>query len=506
MPFRFSKDKWLVLSAMICGFSMIFLDSTILPVTLPTIQGELAISDLNLQWIVNIYFLCNASFVILGGKLGDIFGKRNIFMLGLLLFGSSSALGGFAHSALWLMISRGFQGLSAALIAPSVSAIIISTFSPKERGKAIGVSVATSSIFLSMGPFLGGFLTEYISWRWVFFINIFISAIGILLSLKYVPLFSGKKVKIDYLSLVLFIGALLFVTVSAMEGERLGWTSTLNSIFMISGLALALLFYFHYRNTKTNEPFFDFSLFKNINFFIGNLQSFIVQFVLMNSVFWAIFFQDAMGYTPTFAGLWTFLSTAPVLFTAPLAGYLYDKFGVRIPTTIGFCGLIITFLSLILFTFYDNFAFMILSLIVFGFCISQVLTPVASFVISSVPEAKRGFVSGIYNTLRFTGATMGMALLGSIYSGVQIDQMNIYIESKGLSLTKAQKDELTLIYTGVEKKATDGLNVEEIKNESRKGAFKALRMISIISLHLALIGLLLIIAEKVKSNKLRKFI
>ena len=210
MPFRFSKDKWLVLSAMICGFSMIFLDSTILPVALPTIQGELAISDLNLQWIVNIYFLCNASFVILGGKLGDIFGKRKIFMIGLLLFGASSALGGFAYNALWLMVSRAFQGLSAALIAPSVSAIIISKFSPKERGKAIGISVATSSIFLSMGPFLGGFLTEYVSWRWVFFINIFISAIGILLSLKYVPLFSGKRVRIDFLSLLLKLNKIIF--------------------------------------------------------------------------------------------------------------------------------------------------------------------------------------------------------------------------------------------------------------------------------------------------------
>ncbi|MCH9621449.1 MAG: Multidrug resistance protein Stp [Chlamydiia bacterium] len=504
MTFRFSSDKWLLLAAMICGISMIFLDSTILPVTLPTIQKELGISQTGLQWIVNVYFLAEASFVIFGGKLGDIFGIRRMFIIGMLIFGVASVFGGFATNLAWLIISRTIQGLAAALIAPMVTSIIIAKFPSNQRGKAVGMTVATGGLFLALGPFIGGLFTEYATWRWVFFINIFISLIGVVLTMRYVPKYPSRRVKIDFVSLFLFVGALFLITLGAMEGESLGWTSLLNSSFFIVGFCFALLFYFHYRNYKTKEPFFDFSLFRNSNFLIGNLHAFIVQFLLMNTVFWTIFLQNAMELSPTTAGFWVFLSTAPTIIAAPLAGYLLDKYGVKLPTTIGFVGHSITYFCLIIFSIYGYFPLMIVGFVVYGFSVSQILTPTASFVISSAPKEKRGLVAGVYSTMRFTGATMGLAILGSIHSGTMKSDMRSYINEKELHLSKTQKTEFVKIYLGGQKTSSTGLKTNLIKQDSKKAAFGALKAISIISFILSLSGLMLIYAEQVRKGKIKK--
>ena len=375
---------------MVCGLSMIFLDGTILPVTLPTIQRELGISPLGLQWIVNVYFLAEASFVIVGGKLGDIFGIRRIFITGIIIFALSSLLGGFSQNFTWLLTARALQGFGAALMAPTISAIIIAKFSETERGKAFGITVATSGLFLSCGPFLGGVFTEYFTWRWVFFINIFISIFGVILTLLYVPITPGRRVKIDLISVFLFISALFLFTLGAMEGESFGWLSITEVSLFVLSFSLALLFYFHYRRDKSGEPFFDFSLFRNVNFFIGSAHAFIVQFILINPVFWAIFFQNVLDLSPTMAGFWTFLSTVPILFVAPLAGFLSDKYGVKLPTTMGFIGHCLAFAGMILFSIYQYFPLMIISLIVYGLSVAPILTPTAALIMSSAPPDKRG--------------------------------------------------------------------------------------------------------------------
>ena len=502
MAFFFKKDQWQLLSAMICGLTMIFLDSSVLPVALPTIQRELSISSLNLQWIVNIYFLTEASFVIFGGKLGDIFGRRRIYICGLSLFGLASLSGGFASSTAWLLLARGSQGFGAALMAPSITSIIISKFPAQQRGKAIGISVAIGAFFLALGPFFGGVVTEYASWRWIFFVNIFITILGVILTMKYVSPYKGKRVKIDVVSLFLFAGALLMITLAAMEGERYGWFSLRIIGFFGVGLILALLFYLHYKSHKEKEPFFDFSLFKNVNFLVGNMHAFIVQFLLMNAVFWAIFFQLGMGFSPVLAGVWTFVSTVPVLVVAPLAGYLSDKHGAKLPAMIGFIGLITTFSFIFLFTLYNNFIFMLIGIIAFGCSISHILTPTGALVISSAPAEKRGLASGIYNTMRFTGATLGMAILGSIYTGTEMDHMKSYMVSIKPSLSDKKKTDLEQIYTGGKKTSSQGLDVKKVQKESSKAAYIALRRISILSFVLSVIGLSLIHFEKIKRKLL----
>ncbi|MCH9617149.1 MAG: Multidrug resistance protein Stp [Chlamydiia bacterium] len=498
MGFKFSKDQWLLLAAMICGLAMIFLDASILPVALPTIQRELGISSINLQWIVNVYFLGEASFVILGGKLGDVFGVRRIYIFGLFIFGIASVFGGIASSTTWLLIARSIQGLGAALMTPSITAIIIAKFPHEKRGKAIGISVAIGALFLSFGPFFGGLITEFFTWRWIFFINIFITVLGVVLTLWYVPVYASKRVKIDVISFFLFGGALLMITLGSMEGQRYGWFTYRIIGFLLTGVILAALFYLHYHTSKSKEPFFDFSLFKKIKFFIGNMHVFIVQFILMNSVFWAIFFQLGMGFTPLIAGMWTFFSTVPVLIAAPVAGYLTDRYGAKLPTSIGFVGLTITFVCLTLFASYQYFILMVIGIIVYGFSISQILTPTGTLVISSVIPEKRGLASGIYNTMRFTGAALGMAILGSIYTGTELSHMKSYMVGIHPSLSAKKKTDLEHIYTGSSTKSYQGLDVIKIQKEASKAAYMALGRISILSLALSILGLILVYAEKMK--------
>lgn len=481
---------------------MIFLDASVLPVALPTIQRQLGISSINLQWIVNVYFLAEASFVIFGGKLGDIFGVRRIYIFGLLLFGLSSVLGGIAYSTVSLLVARALQGLGAACIAPAITAIIIAKFPEEKKGKAIGISVAIGSLFLAFGPFFGGFVTEFFSWRWVFFINIFISAMGVIFTLLFVPIFKGKRVKIDVISLFLFVGSLLLITLAAMEGERLGWFSVQIMSYFFIGVIFAVLFYMHYRATKNNEPFFDFSLFKNINFLIGNIHAFIVQVIFMNTIFWAIFFQLGIGLSPVMAGLLTFISAVPVFIAAPVAGFLSDKYGAKLPVAVGFIGLTITFFLITMFTIFNYFSILIAAIIVFGFSGSQILTPTGALVISSAPTQKRGLASGIYNTMRFSGATLGMAVLGSIYTGSQMSHMKTYIVSTHPKLSAKKKIDLEEIYIGSKKTSSQSLDVKSIQKEASRASFISLRRISILSLFLSILGLMLVFGEKMKKKLL----
>lgn len=500
MSFRFSRDKWMLIFAMVCGLAMIFLDATVLPVALPTLQKEFGMSDIHLQWIVNVYFLGEAGFVILGGKLADIYGSRKIYLCGLLLFAAASALGGFAINDAFLLIARSLQGVGAALLAPSTTAIIITRFPKEQRGKAIGISVAIGALFLSLGPFFGGFVTEFLSWRWIFFVNIFITAVGVLLTLKFVPNYPGKKSTIDYVSLFLFVGGLLSLTIGMMEGGRFGFTEPFILGLFFVGVTFFFVFYLYYRSHKTKEPFFDFALFRRMNFFVGNLHAFIVQFVMMNGVFWAIFFQDGLWLSPAQAGFWTFLSTSPVLLSAPLAGYMSDKFGMKFCSTIGFTMLIITFSLILCYSYMEIFPLLIFALVLYGSSISQILTPLGPFILGSAPVHKRGLASGIFNTLRFSGATFGMAILGSIYNGIEKKQMTALVETYPETLNSIQKKELELIYSGVQKTSETGLDVQFIRKDAAVASFHALRAISGISLAVLIVGFIFIFVERNKKH------
>ena len=319
--------------------------------------------------------------------------------------------------------------------------------------------------------------------------------------MKYVDKCAVVKTKIDFVGLVLFIGALGLTTLGVMEGQRYGWESIPVIAFLIAGACLAVFSYINYKIRKTVDTFFDFSLFKRMNFFVGNVHFFIMGFILMITVFMAIFFQDGMGFSPAVAGGWTVLSGLPILVIAPFAGHLCDKYGLKLPTFLGFAGLIITYTLIILFCITKIFPLMILALLFFGCSGPLVFTPVKTVLVGSVPAVKRGLASGTMNTMRFTGATIGMAVLGTVYTGVQEGQMERYITRNYAEITIAQKKELKLIYSGVKRTSNQGVKVAPARRDASAAAYLGLKAISSICLAMSIAGFGLIFLERPKKTK-----
>ncbi len=407
------KRKWWVLAAMTFATSMIFIDVTVLPVALPTIQRELNLSDLALQWLINSYLLALTVLLLAGGKLGDMYGQRKVFSSGLIVFVAASALCGFSHSDAWFIASRVLQGIGGAFMLPAIGATIVAVFPPQQRGKAMGINVSAGSIFLAIGPFVGGVLTQYLSWRYVFWINIPIGAVGLVLSLLFVPQSHPHRSKFDvtgFLTLCLGISA---VVVAFMQTSTWGWGSPFTWGLFLLGIVLIGALVVIDRNIE--HPFVDFSLFRKKSFSGALACLFCVGSLLMVTVFWVIFFQDILGYSPSAAGGIAFLSNAPVILMAPVAGHLTDRFGPKFPSILGFGLILGGLIGFLLAVTSNNLFVLIPCLIVFGCGVPLVFNPCFISPLSEVDPKKRGMASGILTTLRQLSASVGMAVIGSIF-------------------------------------------------------------------------------------------
>ncbi|MCP5506504.1 MAG: MFS transporter [Chlamydiales bacterium] len=412
-----SGKKNFILIAMICCTSLIFLNATLFPVALPTIQRELSVSLSTLQWIINAYLLATAIFVIAGGRLADLFGARRIFCLGVGIYSLASVMGAFAESGWWLVMSRAIQGTGGAMMSPAGMSLLIHAFPENKRGKAIGIVVAVGSLFLSLGPFVGGAFTQYLSWRWAFWINPPIAAFGIIMMLKAVPKSVKQNETFDFLGFFTMSAAITCLTIGLMEGKKWGWESWQTIFFLL----LAITFFLAVRGLERFSPFpfFKFSLFRNRTFLGGCLLIICAQFLLMITVFWPLFFQKIITDSPMIAGLITAIGTIPLMLFAPISGNLADRRGPRLPLAIGFALLLICFLWFAYFLQYQKVALLFPALFAFGAGISFVMTPASAATLSAVPKTKTGVATGMYNTLRFTGATIGVAVLGAVQVNVQ---------------------------------------------------------------------------------------
>lgn len=427
-----TRERLLVLFATTCAISLVFLNTTLLPIALPTIERELLVSKEGLQWIINSYLLSTAVFVIAGGRLGDLFGHRRLFCIGMSLYAFASILGGFASTSWWLIMSRSIQGLGGALMSPASLSMIIHTFPPERRGRAVGFMVAIGSLFLSLGPFIGGVFTQLLSWRWSFWCNFPVAIAGITFILKGVEPSKKRDESFDFIGFFITSLGLSALIFGLMQGKSWGWHSPL--ILALFSISVIFLGGACFLERFAKEPFFDFQLFKNPIFLGGTILVFCAQFILMITVFWPIFFQKILGLTPIIAGLYTAIATVPLMIVAPLSGSFSDRYGPRIPIALGFSLAIFCFAWFFFFAHCHNIHLLIPSLITFGAGVSCVMTPAGTATLSSVPRSKTGVATGMYNMIRFTGATMGVAILGSIQNNAQEDAFLRFM--KGNPVTK----------------------------------------------------------------------
>ena len=421
-PAAVSSDrrKWLVLGAMVFGLFMPMLDNLVVNVALPTIQDKLGAGVSGLQWIIDAYTLTFASFMLTGGALGDLYGRKRFFMSGLGLFTLGSLMCGLSGSTGTLVAFRAVQGLGAAMLLPGSLSIITATFSGRERGAAIGIWAAMSGLAIAIGPVVGGLLVEHVSWQSIFYINVPIGIIG--LTMTYLVVTESKDPntsrRIDPPGLITGTAGLFFLVYGLIESNARGWGDPL--ILGAFAVAAVLLTLFFYVESHRESPMLPLSFFRIPTFSAANVVAAAVFFAMFGSVFFfSLYLQNIDHYSPVGAGVRLLAFSLVILIVAPLAGRFSDRFGSRWFMTVGpIVGAI--GLALMLRTEVGSAYITIIlpSFLVLAAGMATTMTPMTAAVMGSVPVRNAGVASAATNTSREIGGVFGIALLGAIVTSV----------------------------------------------------------------------------------------
>jgi EmrB/QacA subfamily drug resistance transporter len=413
--FAEENKKWWTLAAVAFGLFMIMLDNTIVNVALPSIERSLHMSISSLEWIVTAYALTFAALLITGGKLGDLYGRRKMFIAGLAVFTLASLACGLAPSAGFLIGARAVQGVGAALMNPATLSIITATFPPKERGQAIGIWAGVSALALAIGPLVGGLIVDNINWHWIFYVNVPVGVAGILVS-RWVIAESrdtSHEQSIDLPGLITSSGALLSLSYALIEGNRHGWGSPeIIGLFVGSAVLLAVFIALELRQRL---PMLDLGLFRIGAFAGANIVAMLVSLGMFGVFFFiSLYVQNVLGYSPTKAGAIFLPMTILIILIAPIAGKLSDRVGSR--WLMG-AGMGILGVSLLLYQrigLHTGFWSLLPQLVLGGVGMALTMSPMTSAAMGAVPVDKAGVGSGVLNSFRQVGGSLGIALMGAI--------------------------------------------------------------------------------------------
>jgi EmrB/QacA subfamily drug resistance transporter len=414
------------LYAAILGSAVVFMDGSVVNVALPAIRDDLGAGLAAQQWIVEAYLLTLGALLLVGGSLGDRLGRRKVFMVGLAGFGVTSALCAIAPSDVTLIAARAAQGAAGSLLVPSSLALITSTFSDEERGAAIGSWTAWTGIAFVIGPLGGGVLIEFVSWRWVFAINVpFV--IATLLLARAVPESRDEEAegRIDYLAAVLASLGLAGPVFALIEQPTYGWSDPLVFVPLVGGLALLGAFVWH--EGRTPHPMLPLGLFRRRNFAIGNLATLMIYGGLGAATFFVtIFLQQVAGFTPIAAGLSLVPLTIIMWLLSRRWGALSARIGPRL--LMGF-GPIVAGIGLIwmgrLSADVDYVTDLLPGILVFGLGLSATVAPLTNTVLSAVPQHHAGVASGINNQISRVAALLAIAVVGAVVAGVFSSQPGV---------------------------------------------------------------------------------
>jgi EmrB/QacA subfamily drug resistance transporter len=413
--FAEENHKWWTLGAVAFALFMIMLDNTVVNVALPSIQRDLGIGLSELEWTVNAYALTFAVLMLSGGKLADFFGRRRVFLIGLTVFTLSSLVCGLATSGETLIGARTVQGVGAALMMPATLSIISATFPPHQRGMAIGIWAGVSAMALAIGPLIGGLLTEHIDWSWIFFVNVPIGALGLLVGRLVIreSRDTSEEQRLDIPGLLASAIALFALTFALIEANAYGWGAPV--IVALFGLAAAGLVAFVLLELHQRTPMLDLSLFRSPTFAGANVVALLVTLAMFGVFFFmSIYMQNVLGYSAVETGAAFLPMTILIILIAPAAGKFSDRIGSRWLMTAGMSLLAV---SLVLFSrlgLDSSFWDIVPGLIVGGLGMATVMTPMTAAALGSVPVAKAGVGSGVLNTFRQVGGALGIAVMGAI--------------------------------------------------------------------------------------------
>jgi len=427
---KYQADPWAVLVVVSLGFFMTLLDLTIVNIAIPNMITKLHASLNDVLWVINAYALVLAVLVITAGRLGDLIGPRTMFAAGVTVFTAASAVCGLSPSPGWLIGFRAVQGLGAATLMPQTLTIITNTFPPDRRGAAFGVWGAVAGVATIAGPTLGGLLVTAFDWRWIFFVNLPIGVIVLMLTFVIIPdLRLGRRHRLDIPGVLLASAALLAICYGLVEGQKYNWgtiTSFISIPFVLAvGVVLLAVFLLVQRLTQDREPLVPFALFRDRNYSVMNWVSGVLAIGMMGIFLpFTIYLQSVLGFSALKAGL----TMAPIslvsMVVAPVAGRMTDKIGGKFILMSGLIlfGAGMGWLALIA---QPNSAWQsfLPALIVAGFGMGCIFAPLITVAMRNIEPRMAGAASGVLNTVRQVGLVIGTAAVGALLQNRLVSSM-----------------------------------------------------------------------------------
>jgi EmrB/QacA subfamily drug resistance transporter len=409
-----AREKVVVLLTMCFALAMAMLDNTVVNVALPTISDELGAGVTDLQWIVDGYVLAFASLMLTGGIVGDRYGRKKTFLAGLAVFTLSSLACGLSQSTTQLIAARAAQGVGAALLLPGTLSIITVTFPPHERARAIGLWAGMSALALALGPTVGGLMVERLGWESVFFLNVPIGIVALLVGSRTVrETVSPHQRSLDLVGLALGTTALFLVTYGLIEANLKGWSDP-TIVGALVGFAVFLVAFlrWEHRSPKAMMPL---SFFRIPAFSAGNSVAFSVSLGMFATFFFlSLYMQRIHGYTAFEAGVRFLPMTLMIIVTAPNAGRYAQKHGSRIPMTYGLILAGTGLLVLSRISVDTSYLVLLPVFAVMGHGMGATMAPMTAAVMNSVGHERAGLGSAMTNTSREVGGVFGIALLGTL--------------------------------------------------------------------------------------------
>ncbi len=463
-------NPWLVLLVLTTGFFMILLDTTIVNVAIPAMSAGLNTTLDQILWVLNAYILVYAVLLITAGRLGDLYGQRNLFAIGLFVFTLASALCGFAQNANELIGARILQGIGGAILTPQTLSIITTLFPPERRGAAFGIWGGVAGLATITGPTVGGALVTYINWRWIFFVNVPIGIAALIATFAIIPdIRPGRRHGWDFMGVFLSTAGLFAVVFGLIEGQRYNWGEigsygiTIPEV-IIGGVVLLVVFIFWERFQA--EPLMPLSLFRDRNFAVANWVAAAISFGML-SLFLpiVIYLQSVRGFTALVAGLTFAPMSLTSMMVAPFAGRFADKVGGKYILLTGITLFTIGF-GLVAIVAGPNSTFITFlgPAIIAGAGMGMTFAPMTTIAMRNITPQMSGAASGILNTTRQLGAAIGSAVVGALLQNQLATTLHNQAVSHASALPASFREQFVKAFSSV---ASNGFEIGTGQNGAK---------------------------------------
>jgi EmrB/QacA subfamily drug resistance transporter len=455
-------NPWLVLLVLTTGFFMILLDTTIVNVAIPAMSTGLNATLDQILWVINAYLLVYTVLLITAGRLGDLFGQRNLFATGMFVFTLASALCGLAQNSEQLIAARILQGTGGALLTPQTLAIITSIFPPERRGAAFGIWGGVAGLATLAGPTLGGAIITYIDWRWIFYINVPVGILALVATFLIVPdLRPGRRHGWDIVGIIIATAGLFGIVFGLIEGQKYSWGQVDSygiTIPEVIGGGAALIVLFLLWERFQSEPLLPLNLFANRNFAVANWIAAAISFGMLSMFLpFTIYLQSARGFSALVAGLTMAPMSVTSMFTAPFAGRFADKVGGKYILMAGISLFTAGMASIALVAGPDStWINFLVPAIIAGAGMGMTFAPMTTVAMRNIEPRIAGSASAVLNTIRQLGAVIGSAVVGALLQNQLATTLHNQAVSHAAALPVAFQARFVAIFTNV---SSNGFNV-----------------------------------------------